>query len=66
MAAFSARSQVPQIRHCKHCWGDCLDSCLLPGDERLCIHNLPPGPPLRDWPRLMGTRRFWRWFLFRQ
>jgi len=32
----------------------------------MCIHTVTPGPPLRDWPRLMGTRRFWRWFFFRQ
>ena len=57
---------MPQARHCKHCWGNCRDTCLLPGGAGMCIHTVTPGPPLRDWPRLMGTRRFWRWFFFRQ
>ena len=26
------------IRHCRHCWGDCLGGCLL-DDTCLCIHN---------------------------
>jgi hypothetical protein len=64
---FGPGSQVSQTRHCKHCWGDCLGSCLLPGDEGLCIHVSPyRGLPLREWPRLMRTRRFWRWFLVRR
>jgi hypothetical protein len=57
---------MSQARHCKHCWGDCLGTCLLPGDEGRCIHNISQGPPLRDWPRLMRTRSFWRWFLIRK
>jgi len=27
------------VRHCRHCWGDCLGDCLL-GDTGLCIHNV--------------------------
>jgi hypothetical protein len=26
------------VRHCRHCWGDCLGGCLL-DDTGLCIHN---------------------------
>jgi len=65
-SSFFAGSQVPQTRHCKHCWGDCPGDCLLPGEQGLCIHIISLGPPLRYWPRLMLTRRFWRWFLMRQ
>jgi hypothetical protein len=58
-------SQMSPTRHCKHCWGDCPGDCLLPGVEGRCIHKTSSGPPLRDWPRVMITRRFWRWFLWR-
>ena len=27
------------VRHCRHCWGDCLGDCLL-DDTGLCIHNV--------------------------
>ena len=27
------------VRHCRHCWGDCLGGCLLDDDTGLCIHN---------------------------
>jgi hypothetical protein len=27
------------VRHCRHCWGDCLGDCLL-DDTDLCIHNV--------------------------
>ena len=27
------------IRHCRHCWGDCLGGCLL-DDTGTCIHNV--------------------------
>jgi len=25
-------------RHCRHCTGDCLDTCLI-GDSGLCLHG---------------------------
>ncbi len=46
-------------RHCRHCWGDCSDTCLLPGDQGLCIHKPLPPRSLRQWLVLMRTRRFW-------
>jgi len=27
------------VRHCRHCWGDCLGGCLLDDDTGTCIHN---------------------------
>ena len=57
---------MPRTLHCKHCWGNCRGTCLLPGGAGMCIHTVTPGPPVRDWPRLVGTRRFWRWFFFRR
>lgn len=26
-------------RHCRHCLGDCDGTCLLPGQDDLCIHH---------------------------
>lgn len=54
---------MPPIRHCRHCWGDCGSTCLLPGElgqQGLCIHKPLPRRPPREWLRVMGTRRFWR------
>jgi hypothetical protein len=45
--------------HCRHCLGDCHGSCLLPGNTGRCIHHPVPRVPVRQWVRLMGTRRFW-------
>ena len=36
------------VRHCRHCWGDCLGGCLL-DDTDLCIHNVDA--------RMMGQAR---------
>ena len=27
------------VRHCRHCWGDCLGDCLL-DDTGTCLHNV--------------------------
>jgi hypothetical protein len=30
---------MPAARHCRHCYGDCPGTCLLPGTGGLCIHQ---------------------------
>ena len=50
------------VRHCKHCWGGCGGTCLLPpGDTGVCIHKQAPRLNLtfREWVMLLGNRRFW-------
>jgi len=49
-----------QVRHCRHCYGDCGGGCLLPGDTGLCIHNPVPRRPPGEWLGLLRTRGFWR------
>jgi hypothetical protein len=46
--------------HCRHCWGDCVGTCLLPGDQGMCIHN--PYPKLTFRQRVAGLAkgRFWQ------
>lgn len=46
--------------HCRHCLGNCNGTCLLYGGSGLCIHNPIRRQPLRAWPRLVRSRRFWR------
>ncbi len=55
-------SQTRHYSHCPHCWGDCHNRCRLPGLD-VCIHQAPK-VLLRDWPRTLRTRRFWRRILF--
>jgi hypothetical protein len=47
------------VRHCRHCWGDCLGECLL-GDTGMCIH----GRNSRTAPRMRAqwllSRKWWR------
>jgi hypothetical protein len=50
--------------HCQHCLGNCGGNCLLQGLNGLCIHDPLPRQALRDWPRLVRSRRFWRRFLW--
>jgi hypothetical protein len=51
---------MPAVRHCKHCWGDCDGTCLLPGDLESCIHKITPKWTFRERVILLGRRRFWR------
>ena len=51
---------MPDIRHCRHCWGDCHGECLLPGDLGLCIHKPNRRLTAREWMLVVPTRRFWR------
>ena len=55
---------MPAIRHCRHCLGDCSGTCLLPGDQGLCIHSPVPRMSGRDRLSLLRTRAFWRRVLF--
>ena len=60
---------MPTVRHCKHCWGGCSGTCLLPGEilqdlglpVGVCIHKSAPGLTLtfRERVMLLGNRRFW-------
>ena len=52
--------QMPSVRHCRHCLGDCPGDCLLPGDTGLCIHQPVPGLSWPDRLRLLASRRWWR------
>jgi hypothetical protein len=54
---------MPPPQHCRHCTGDCLGECLLPGDQGLCIHRMAPRLSRQEKLRLLRSRRFWRWFL---
>jgi hypothetical protein len=49
---------MPAYRHCRHCWGDCGDGCLLPGDSGACIHkNGASMLPFRQRVRLWLWKR---------
>jgi hypothetical protein len=50
---------MPGASHCRHCYGNCPGTCLLPGGGGLCIHK--PAPKLTVGQRLalVRTRRFW-------
>jgi hypothetical protein len=47
--------------HCRHCWGNCSGTCMLPGLD-VCIHDVHRSPhlPLPARLRAIRTRRFWR------
>ncbi len=47
------------VRHCKHCWGDCDGTCLLPGETGLCMHKPVPRLTFRQRVTMLRTRRFW-------
>jgi len=50
---------MPERRHCRHCTGDCLNTCLI-GDSGLCLHGWDRKPPgARFRVQLLMTRRFW-------
>ena len=51
---------MPAAGHCRHCYGDCPGTCLLPGDTGLCIHKPAPALTVGQWVALLRTRRFWR------
>jgi len=48
---------MSEIRHCRHCTGDCLGECLL-GEYGICIHGWNERPRQFSW-QLLLTRRFW-------
>jgi hypothetical protein len=50
---------LPVVGHCRHCWGDCLGTCLLPGATGLCIHKPDPKLTFRQRAAALGGRRFW-------
>ena len=50
--------RMPEIRHCRHCWGDCSGDCLVGASGR-CIHGWNERPPrLLTW-QVLRTRRWW-------
>jgi hypothetical protein len=51
---------MPTARHCRHCLGDCPGTCLLPGDQGLCIHKMNPTLSFRERLVRLRSRRFWR------
>ncbi len=50
---------MSDVRHCRHCWGDCGDTCLLPGNKGSCIHRPASTLTVRQRLILLGNRRFW-------
>jgi hypothetical protein len=51
---------MPDVRHCRHCWGPCPGDCLIPGDMGLCIHKPAPRLAFRQRMLLLVDRGFWR------
>jgi len=50
--------RMAEIRHCRHCLGDCLGDCLV-GDSGSCIHGWN-GKRSRQFSwQLLLTRRWW-------
>ena len=50
---------MPTVGHCRHCYGDCEGTCLLPGGQGLCRHKPVPRLTFRERLTLLGKRRFW-------
>jgi hypothetical protein len=50
---------MPYAGHCRHCYGDCPGTCLLPGGGGLCIHQPVPKLTVGQRLTLMRTRGFW-------
>jgi hypothetical protein len=53
---------MPEIRHCRHCWGNCLGECLL--ESVRCIHGWNEKPSRQFRWQLLLTRRWWRLVLW--
>jgi hypothetical protein len=51
---------VSLVPHCRHCYGDCGEGCLLPGGGGLCIHKPVPQRTAGERLALLRTRKFWR------
>ena len=50
---------MPGASHCRHCYGNCPGTCLLPGGGT-CIHKPAQELTVGQWLALIRTRRFWR------
>jgi len=50
---------MPTVGHCRHCYGDCPGTCMLPGRQDVCIHMLSPKLTFRERMTRLRTRRFW-------
>ncbi len=51
---------MPGASHCRHCYGNCPGTCLLPGGGGTCIHKPAQKLTVGQWLALIRTRRFWR------
>jgi hypothetical protein len=49
---------MPEIRHCRHCAGDCLGECLF-DDSGRCLHGWHKRPPRQFGWQLLVTRWLW-------
>jgi hypothetical protein len=49
---------MSEIRHCRHCAGDCLGECLL-GEGGLCLHGWNEKPPRQFRWQVLLSRRLW-------
>jgi hypothetical protein len=50
---------MSEIRHCRHCWGDCVGDCLL-GESGRCVHGWNEKRLPRFRWQLLLTRGWWR------
>jgi len=48
---------MSEARHCRHCWGDCHDECLI-GQPGMCIHGWNGKRPRRFRWQLL-SRKWW-------
>jgi hypothetical protein len=53
---------MADVRHCRHCWGDCPGDCLV-DDKGMCIHKLHGGWAKRRRPRVLSSA--WLRMMFR-
>ena len=52
------------VRHCRHCWGNCLGDCVLDYSAGMCIHGRDGAKRMRMQPQWLVNRRWWRWVLW--
>jgi len=50
--------RMPEVRHCRHCLGDCPGNCLI-GDTGRCMHGWSEKPPRQFRWQLVLTRKWW-------
>jgi hypothetical protein len=49
---------MPEVRHCRHCWGDCPGDCLA-AESGICIHGWNGRRAWQFRWQLLLNRRWW-------